>query len=85
MLHQKLMVVDGVWATIGTANFDSRSFALSEETNICFHDRALVQNLQAVFMTDLERCDKVVLSDWRGRGFWQKTKERFASLIEDQV
>jgi cardiolipin synthase len=85
MLHQKLMVVDGVWATIGTANFDSRSFALSEETNICFHDRALVQNLQAVFLTDLARCNKVELSDWRGRGFWQKTKERFASLIEDQV
>ena len=38
MLHQKTMVVDGVWGTVGTTNFDNRSFALSEETNICFHD-----------------------------------------------
>jgi cardiolipin synthase len=36
MLHQETMVVDGVWATVGTTNFDNRSFALSEETNISF-------------------------------------------------
>jgi len=85
MLHQKIMVVDDVWATIGTANFDSRSFALSEETNICFHDRALVDNLQSVFLADLGHCQKVDLADWRGRGWWQRSMEWVASLIEDQV
>ncbi|MBZ5611379.1 MAG: cardiolipin synthase B [Acidobacteriia bacterium] len=85
MLHQKTMVVDGVWATVGTANFDNRSFALSEETNVCFHDRALVANLEATFLADLERCDKIELEEWRGRGLWQRVKELFASLIEDQV
>ncbi len=54
MLHQKTMVVDGVWATVGTANFDNRSFALSEETNVCFHDQALIEELEAVFAADLE-------------------------------
>jgi cardiolipin synthase len=85
MLHQKTMVVDGAWATVGTANFDNRSFALSEETNVCFHDRALVEQLQIIFLVDLERCQKVELSAWRQRGFWQQVKETFASLIEDQV
>jgi cardiolipin synthase len=85
MLHQKFMVVDGVWATIGTANFDSRSFALSEETNICFHDRSLVENLHAVFLADLERCQKIELSEWRRRSLRRKTREWIASLIEDQV
>jgi len=85
MLHQKTMVVDGAWATVGTTNFDNRSFALNEETNVCFHDRILVEKLRQVFLTDLERCKKVSLSDWRRRGAWQKTKELFASLIEDQV
>jgi cardiolipin synthase len=85
MLHQKTMVVDGVWATVGTANFDNRSFTLSEETNVCFHDRALVAHLQTSFLADLERCQRVKLSDWRQRGFWQQIKEAFASLIEDQV
>ena len=85
MLHQKTMVVDGAWATVGTANFDNRSFALSEETNVCFHDRALVEQLQITFLADLEHCRKIEFSEWRRRGSWQRVKEVFASLIEDQV
>jgi cardiolipin synthase len=85
MLHQKTMVVDGAWATVGTANFDNRSFALNEETNVCFHEQALVEQLRRIFVADLARCQKVELSEWRRRGLWQQTKERLASLIEDQV
>jgi cardiolipin synthase len=85
MLHQKTMVVDGAWATVGTANFDNRSFALSEETNVCFHDPALVHELRQIFIADLDRCQKVEISDWRRRSVCQRTKERLASLIEDQV
>ncbi len=85
MLHQKTMVVDGAWATVGTANFDNRSFALSEETNVCFHEPALVEQLRGMFADDLRACQKIELSDWRRRGQWQRTKERLASLIEDLV
>jgi cardiolipin synthase len=85
MLHQKVMVVDGAWATVGTANFDNRSFALSEETNVCLHDAALVESLEMTFLSDLGRCQKVELSRWRRRGAWQRAKELLASLIEDQV
>ncbi len=85
MLHQKTMVVDGVWGTIGTANFDNRSFALNEETNICFHEPALVEELHAIFHADLMNCERIELSDWKRRGLWQQTKEIVASLIEDQV
>ena len=38
MLHHKIMVVDGLWATVGTTNFDNRSFAHNEENNVCFFD-----------------------------------------------
>jgi cardiolipin synthase len=85
MLHQKTMVVDGVWATVGTTNFDNRSFALSEETNVCFHDPALVKELGDTFVANLARCRAVTIAEWRRRGWWQKSKEHFASLIEDQV
>ena len=85
MLHQKTMMVDGVWATVGTTNFDNRSFALSEETNICFRDPKLVASLQDTFVDDLTRCSKITLEDWQGRGSWQRVKEGLASLIEDQV
>jgi cardiolipin synthase len=85
MLHQKTMVMDGVWATIGTANFDNRSFALSEETNICFHNPLLVDRLRSIFCADLEKCDPIRLSCWKARGTWQRTKEALAALIENQV
>ena len=76
MLHQKTMVVDGAWATVGTANLDHRSLALSEETNVCFHDRGLVQQLQTIFLADLERCRKIELSDWRHVVFGNSSKRR---------
>jgi cardiolipin synthase len=85
MLHQKTMVVDGAWATVGTTNFDNRSFALSEETNICFWQPALVEELRQIFIADLARCQKIELGTWKRRGTWQQTREKFASLIEDQV
>ncbi len=85
MLHQKTMVVDGVWATVGTTNFDNRSFALSEETNICFHDPALVEQLRVIFAADLARCERIEPATWKRRGAWQQTKEVLASLIENQV
>lgn len=85
MLHQKTMIVDGVWATVGTTNFDNRSFALSEETNVCFDDPPLIKLLQTVFSADLGRCERVEFATWRQRGMWQQAKEMLASLIENQV
>src|SRR5262245_55445200 len=59
MLHQKLMVVDTQWLTVGTTNFDNRSFALNEESNVCIYDRQLSEELEQVFIEDLAMCTKV--------------------------
>jgi len=85
MLHQKMMIVDDVWATVGTANFDNRSFALNEETNVCLHDASLVRELVETFKADLARSRRIQLEDWKRRGFWQKAKEQWAALVEDQM
>ena len=85
MLHQKIVIVDDAWASVGTANFDNRSLALNEETSVCFHDRALVNSLHDTFAADLERCRRVQLARWKRRGFWQRAGEQFASLMEDQM
>lgn len=85
MLHQKILIVDDAWASVGTANFDNRSLSLNDETNVCFHDRALVTSLHEAFAADLERCHRVRMASWKRRGFWQRAGEQFASLIEDQM
>jgi cardiolipin synthase len=85
MLHQKTLIVDGIWATLGTANFDHRSFRFNEESMICFCDPDLVDEMQDAFDADLAQCERVRLEPWRGRGLWQRATERFASLLQDQV
>ena len=85
MLHQKTMVVDRAWGTVGTTNLDNRSFSFNEETNVCFHDPVLVKQLESIFIEDLARCRKIEWEEWRRRGHWQQACEITASLLEDQV
>ena len=85
MLHQKTMVVDGLWASIGTTNFDSRSFAHNEENNVCVHDRAWAQTLHDIFLEDARVCDRVTREAWRRRGLTQRTLEVLASFLEEQA
>jgi cardiolipin synthase A/B len=85
LLHQKTMVVDGVWSTIGTANFDSRSFAHNEENNVCIYDAAVAQRMVEIFHGDEEQCTPVQLEAWRRRGWFRKTQETIAALLQEQV
>lgn len=85
MMHQKLMLVDSIWATVGTANFDHRSFAFNEEANVCFYDPDLVEQIRARFFADLGNAKRVDLAEWRGRGWRRKVAERTAALLRDQV
>jgi cardiolipin synthase len=85
MLHHKIMVVDGTWATVGTTNFDSRSFAHNEENNVCFFDPASVQRLERIFEEDLQHCDRVTLEVWRRRGMWARSAELLCSMLKDQM
>jgi cardiolipin synthase A/B len=84
MLHQKTMVVDSLWATIGTTNFDHRSFSHNEENNVCVYDSAWAQQLHQIFIDDLPGCDRVELAAWERRGWRTKSLELVAALFEDQ-
>jgi cardiolipin synthase A/B len=85
MLHHKTMVVDSLWATIGTTNFDNRSFAHNEESNVCCCERNFAKQLHEMFEADIAACDRVELAAWKRRGFWQRTREVFAAFLEEQT
>ena len=85
MLHQKTMVVDGVWSTVGTTNFDSRSFAHNEENNVCVCDRELSRQLEEIFMADVKGCDVITLERWRKRSWLAKSVQAVVSLLQEQV
>ena len=85
MLHHKTMVVDGQWVTLGTANFDNRSFAHNEESNVGFSDRALARQLHTIFADDLKGCVRVTTERWRRRGAWARAQELFAAFLQEQA
>jgi cardiolipin synthase len=85
MLHQKTMVVDDAWATIGTANFDNRSFAFNEESNVSIHDDACIERLVQIFADDRAVSERVTHQAWKGRGLLARSQELVAALFEDQV
>jgi cardiolipin synthase A/B len=85
MLHLKTMVVDGRWFTIGTTNFDNRSFAHNEENNTCGYDAALAAQLHEMFEQDVAGCVRLDLETWKHRGIWARAQELLASFFEEQI
>ncbi|MEZ5285798.1 MAG: phospholipase D-like domain-containing protein [Vicinamibacterales bacterium] len=85
MLHQKTMIVDGGWATIGTTNFDNRSFAFNEESNVSSTDPDFVAALTRAYQADERASEAMTLEAWRRRGWWSRIQETVASLMQDQV
>ena len=85
MLHHKIMIVDGLWSTVGTTNFDNRSFSHNEENNVCLCDEGVATELTNTFERDLEVCEVVTLESWKRRSLPLKTAEALASFVQDQV
>ncbi|BCS32861.1 cardiolipin synthase B [Luteitalea sp. TBR-22] len=85
MLHQKVMLVDGCWCTVGTSNFDNRSFAHNEETSVCVCDTGFVAAMTDLFEEDLAASQPVAREDWQRRSVLTRGQELLASLLKEQV
>ena len=62
-LHAKMVIVDDAWVSIGSANFDERSFRLNDEANLNVYDPAFVAEQIQIFVTDCERASRVSEAD----------------------
>jgi len=83
LLHAKTMVIDGVWATIGSTNLDNRSLALDEELNLIIYDRAVAQQFERTFLEDIALSQPVTYEAWKKRGLASKMLELLALPIRD--
>jgi cardiolipin synthase len=81
MYHCKLVVVDGLLASVGSTNFDPRSFHLNDEANLNVYDAGFAARLTSVFEEDLQHCKRVTLEDWEARPALEKARERMAALL----
>ena len=83
LLHSKTIVIDGVWATIGSTNLDNRSFAVNDELNLIVYNRRVAQRLERVFAEDVAVSRPVTYDDWRKRGLAAKVLEVMALPLRD--
>ena len=85
LLHAKTMIVDGVWAMVGTTNLDNRSFALNAEINLIAHDAAIAGQLETAFHEDLKHSKKLTYEAWKSRPWSEKILELFTIPIKEQL
>jgi cardiolipin synthase len=81
MYHCKMVVADGLLSSVGSTNFDPRSFHLNDEANLNVYDREFAAHLTQVFEEDLRRCTRVTLQDWQRRPPLEKARERVAAWL----
>jgi len=84
MTHVKALLVDELWAVIGTTNFDNRSFEHNDEVNVVFRDRGVAARIAADLEADVRKCKEITLGEWRNRPVWEKLIGTVAWILERQ-
>jgi cardiolipin synthase len=79
------MVVDREWCTVGSTNFDPRSFNINDEITVAIYDRAVAGELAAAFERDLEHAEEWTLPRWEGRTGLHRVTDRASALLKRQL
>ncbi len=85
MFHLKTMVVDGVFSTVGSANFDERSFHLNEEVNLFVYDGAFAGQMKESFRRDLSRCRPYTHAMWKERSLRKRVTEWLVTPFRSEL
>ena len=72
MFHCKVLIVDRLLVSVGSTNFDPRSFRLNDEANLNVYDTAFATKQEAVFEQDLAKSRRVTLGEWQSRPWHEK-------------
>lgn len=85
MYHCKVMVVDDLWVSVGSTNFDNRSFRLNDEANLNVYDSDFALEQVRHFEEDKKKSRRVTYDAWRNRPWREKLAERAAGLLRSQL
>lgn len=80
-IHSKILLVDGICASIGTANLDIRSFRINFEVNAFVYDEEIVKSLEKDFESDLDESKQIVLEEFSKRSVYDKFMESLGKLF----
>ena len=85
MFHCKVLVVDGRWTSVGSTNFDSRSFRLNDEANLNVYDEQFAARQLVQFEEDLGKSRRITLHEWETRPLWQKAWDHTVAFFGPQL
>lgn len=85
MYHCKVLIVDELLVSVGSTNFDNRSFRLNDEANLNLFDAGFAAEQTRLFEADLARARRIGLAEWRRRPLAEKAIEHTASLLGSQL
>nr|WP_233101562.1 phospholipase D-like domain-containing protein [Variovorax sp. IB41] len=85
MFHCKVFMVDGLLVSVGSTNFDNRSFRLNDEANLNIYDEAFAAEETVQFEADLKQSKRITLEAWKSRPLHEKAMEHLASVLSVQL
>ncbi len=85
MFHVKSLVVDDLWTTVGSTNFDTRSFSTNDEANLNVLDAGFAAEQRRIFEADLKRSRRVTLEEWQTRPWTQKLWDTVWGTLSSQL
>lgn len=85
MFHCKVIIVDDFLVSVGSTNFDSRSFRLNDEANLNIYDEKFAAQQRVAFEKDLTRARQVKLVEWAKRSFWERIQELPGAILGSQL
>jgi cardiolipin synthase len=85
MFHCKMMLVDSQLASVGSTNFDNRSFRLNDEANLNVYDAGFVREQEAVFEADLRVSKRITYEQWKHRPRLEQVMEKVSSFLSSQL
>jgi cardiolipin synthase A/B len=84
MIHAKVLVVDELWAVVGSTNFDNRSFGINDEVNLAVRDQMMGARLERDMTHDLTESRRVSLHEWEHRPVTERAPELLGWIFERQ-
>jgi cardiolipin synthase len=85
MYHTKVMVVDDIWVSVGSTNFDDRSFRLNQEASLNIYDSGFGAAQAEAFQKDRAKSQEMTLEMWRHRSMVERLEEQVAGLFRTQL
>ena len=85
LLHQKVFTVDHAWSSIGSTNFDDRSFEINKEIALVVYDKNIARQLEEIFERDAKHARERSFEEWTKRPILHKLKDGVLFMLNEQL